>query len=221
MITASIQLPVLLLNRFFEQAVVGRYFHAHKVLSLPLSLIGNSIAQVLFTQLTSLRNYTEAFSTLVYKTYDRLMTLGSFPFAIVGVFGPELFQFVFGEAWRESGIFASIISPWLLFNFAGSPLTIVFSAVEKQKQMFLWFTVMFALRIVSLFIGFIFLKDVQYSIILFSASGTLFYFGLNFYIVCHLAKVKIKDFLLSTFVKPSLILSAALALHFLLSLLYK
>lgn len=219
MTTASVQLPVLLLNRFFEQYIVGLYFQAHKVLSLPMSMIGSSIAQVLFRQLSEVRHHQSVFSDLVHKAYNRLMLIGILPFAIIGVFGREIFHFVFGGEWAEAGVFASLISPWLLFNFIGSPLTIIFSVLEKQKQMFRWMVIMFVARVVSLLIGFLYFKDVYYSIMLFSASGTLFYFSMNFYIVGHLSKVKLSNFIKSTFGLPLLILASVLLIKYIIVLL--
>lgn len=205
MVTASIQLPILLFNRFFDKSVVGFYFHAHRVLSIPMSMLGSAIGQVLFRQLSAHRKDQNAFRELVGKAYKNLMLLAVVPYSLVGFFGIELFSFVFGEAWKEAGAYAQLIAPWLLFNFIGSPLTMIFSALEKQRQMFFWIIGMFLARALSIFAGIKFFGDVYQSVLLFSLSGIVFYFSLNLYLVCFLSGVKISEFLKNTFGWPLLI----------------
>lgn len=220
MITASIQLPVLLLNRFFERSVVGFYFHAHKVLSIPMSMLGSSIGQVLLRQLSDCREDNQRFSELVGKTYRHLILLASIPYVMVAFFGQELFGLVFGAAWAEAGVFAQLISPWLLFNFVGAPLTMIFTVREKQRRMFYWISGMFVARVISIYLGIHFFNDTYHTILLFSISGTLFYFFMNFYLVCFLSGVKVVDFIKYTFGLPLLFVFLFGSLKMLLEIIF-
>lgn len=215
MVTTSLQLPVLLLNRFFSQSTVGLYFHAHRILSIPLSMVGSAIGQVLFKQLSDCREDPTRFSDTVKKTYSNLALLAIVPFSVVGCFGEEVFGFVFGSNWAEAGVYASLISPWLFFNFIGSPLTIIFSILEKQKHMFFWVMGIFLVRAIAVLIGVGILQDVYYTVLMFSIGGAVSYFLMNFYLVSVLSHVPKNDFIISTFGLPLGILVGVLFLKLL------
>jgi O-antigen/teichoic acid export membrane protein len=55
-------------------------------------------------------------------------------FALIVLFAPELFAFFFGNYWREAGVYAQILSPWIFLNFIVSPISGVYLIVGKQKQ---------------------------------------------------------------------------------------
>jgi O-antigen/teichoic acid export membrane protein len=219
MVTASIQLPVLLLNRFFERSVVGLYFHAHRILSIPMSMLGSAIGQVLLRQLSECRHDKDKFRELVSKAYRNLILIASVPYVMVAFFGRELFSIVFGAAWAEAGVFAQLIAPWLLFNFIGAPLTMIFTVREKQRRMFFWITGMFVARVLSIYAGIHFFNDAYHTILLFSISGTLFYFLMNFYLICFLSDVKVKDFIKYTFGLPLIFVAVFGLIKFLLGML--
>lgn len=218
MVTTSLQLPVLLLSRFFTQSTVGLYFHAHKILSIPLSMVGSAIGQVLFKQLSDCRDDPRRFSDTVNRIYSHLTLIAIFPFSIVGCFGKQIFAFVFGSSWAEAGVYASLISPWLFFNFLGSPLTMIFSILEKQKQMFYWVTAIFLVRILAVFIGVFLLHDVYYTVLFFSLSGAITYLFMNYYLVSVLAGVQKNDFVKHTFGIPLAILLLTLIVKVLIIL---
>jgi O-antigen/teichoic acid export membrane protein len=205
MVTASIQLPVLLFNKFFEKSAVGFYFHAHRVLSIPMSMLGSAVGQVLFRQLSAYRHEKEKFQTLVNQAYKNLILLAVIPYSVIGFFGQEIFTVVFGANWGQSGVYAQLIAPWLLFNFVGSPLTMIFSALEKQRYMFFYIGGVFLARAMSMLFGIIFFADTYHTVLLFGMSGMIFYFSLNFYLVCFLSGVPISEFLKNTFGWPLLI----------------
>jgi O-antigen/teichoic acid export membrane protein len=156
---------------------------------------------------------------MVLNTYKNLLLLGVLGFGTIAVFGEELFGFVFGQAWIEAGTFATLISPWLLFNFVGSPLTMIFSVLEKQRQMFFWIGSMFVARVLSIVIGLYIYGDVFHTIVLFSASGTVFYFFMNMYLVCVLSKVRLWEFIRTTFGLPLLIVIGLVLLRVLIYML--
>ena len=119
---ASLTLPVILLGKFFTQASVGLYFQAHKVLSMPMSILGTAIGQV-FLQKASLHKDDKVYlRELAFQAYKKLLLIGIGPISLITIFGDYIFAFVFGEEWRDSGRFAQFIGRWLLFVFTTSTL---------------------------------------------------------------------------------------------------
>lgn len=119
----------------------GSYDHAFRMLKLPVVFIGAAIGQVFFRRCTELLNQGKSIFPLASRIVLILAGLSIFPFAIVAIWGPELFAIVFGEAWRQSGEMASIMVPWLLMNFITSPISFI-AIVMKQQKAFFWVNVL-------------------------------------------------------------------------------
>ncbi len=188
--TASAEIPIVLLTSFFSSTIVGFYSLSKRILSLPMGVLGNSIAQVFLQKSASIRNEKESLKNLTLSTLKKLVFIGIFPISIITVFGDYLFSFVFGTEWETAGIYAQIISIWLLFVFIASPLSSLLITLEKQKQSFIFNLTIFIARIVALCVGALIFKDAFITIILFTVIGTLFWFAFIFYIL-NLVKVNL------------------------------
>ena len=69
------------------------------------------------------------------------------------VVGPAAFVVVFGEEWREAGVYAQILAPWMFLTFVGSPLSSLFDVLERQATEFGLNALLFVLRVAALAIG--------------------------------------------------------------------
>jgi O-antigen/teichoic acid export membrane protein len=169
----SWQLPIFMLSLFFSSKVVGFYSLGYRILQMPMSLIGNAIAQVFFQRAVSAKA-KGTLNSLVEQVFRQLVTLSLFPLLVLCLVGKDLFFVIFGPNWIESGIYVQILSIWAFFWFISSPLSILFSSIEKQEYMLRWNTINFCTRFASLWIGGI-LQDARIAIILFSSSGVFVY----------------------------------------------
>jgi O-antigen/teichoic acid export membrane protein len=73
----------------------------------------------------------------VKRTLLTLLALSVPPFLLIMAFGEELFAFVFGDNWGVAGIYAQIMSVWLMLNFLISPLSSLPLILNKSKHFFL------------------------------------------------------------------------------------
>ena len=146
------QLPLLALGKYFGLGIVGFYSLMYKVLMMPIGLVSSSILDV-FKQRATQDYHTYGNCQDIYvKTFKSLFLLGIVPFAILGVFAPEIFTFVFGKNWKIAGEFAQLMTPMLYLKFVVSPLSYTFYVAGKQKfdfigQVFLLLIVMLAIYI--------------------------------------------------------------------------
>lgn len=171
--TTSWQLPALLLASFFSSTVVGYYALGYRILQLPMSFIGAAIGQVFF-QRASEAHLQGKLNVVVESAFQRLVMIGLFPMLVLTFVGQDLFAFVFGADWAEAGVYAQILSVWAFFWFISSPLSTVFTTLEKQEYLFKWNLVNFSTRFISLWIGGI-LQDARIAIFLFATSGVFVY----------------------------------------------
>jgi O-antigen/teichoic acid export membrane protein len=171
--TGGNQLPPLVFAALFSVGGAGVYALTHRVLTLPMSLVGNAVQSVFFS------NASEAYrnghlSHLVTNVCDKLVQI-AMPLALILVFvAPDLFVFVFGGIWQESGEFARWMSPWLFLQFCTGPLATVFAAIEKQHIGLIMQAQLFIVRVIMILIGAT-SGDLQTTIVLFSFGSAVSY----------------------------------------------
>ncbi|WP_298314734.1 lipopolysaccharide biosynthesis protein [uncultured Aquimarina sp.] len=172
----TIQAPIIFIPIYFGSVYGGLYFHAYKVLMMPISIIGGAIGQVFFEQGSLLKNNTQVFSELVFNTHKKLFFLSFIPLTIIWVFGDSIFAFIFGEEWRIAGNYAMIMIPWIFFNFLVSPITFIITIKEKQQIGFMFLSFMSGLRLIGLILGVFYFQDVYMTIMIFSYVSAISYF---------------------------------------------
>jgi len=171
--TFNNQLPVFYLNNNFDTGVVGLYNLALRMVTLPVQLISSSISEV-FRQKATIEYYKYGNCEKLYiKTIKTLFIIGVFPFLFLLVFSPELFAFIFGTQWRESGVFSQILIPMIFGTLVVSPMTYLYNIVNKQKENMIIYIIFFVFNIVLfLYLNF----GLRTTLIIFSFSRVLFYF---------------------------------------------
>jgi len=172
----SRNLPPFLLVFFFNPAVVGFFAVGHRMLSMPMSILGQSVSQVYF-QKASEAKHRGNLTQMSEAIFRRLVILGLFPILTLMIVGPELFSIIFGHQWTEAGVYVSVLSPWLFFSFVSSPLSNIFRVLEKQQNLLLFNTTLFILTLVALVIGGM-TGDALYAILLLGVTGSALYLWL-------------------------------------------
>ena len=177
----SWQLPTFLLSAFFSSAVVGYYALGTRLLRMPMSLIGSAIAQVFFQRAAEAKE-NGSLAMVVESAFRRLVMIGMFPLLLLTIIGRDLFIVVFGANWAEAGVYAQILSVWTFFWFISSPLSTLYSVLEKQESGLVLNTIIFVTRLLSLGIGGV-QENARLALLLFGASGAIVYGYLSLAIV--------------------------------------
>ena len=166
------QLPNLLFGKLFSASVAGNYMMATRVLRSPLSLIGQSIYQVLAQYVgANVDKRTEVVQVL-RKLMLNMANLSIVPFIGLALLLPSVVEIVLGAQWSESGIYALIILPWLFTIFISWPLTGVFNAFGFQRKL-LMFNILFFIVIALAFLGAVFGVGVYGVLVFLSAAGSV------------------------------------------------
>lgn len=150
---ASLQVPNVLLAAFFGNGVAGWFSLGFRVLQLPVTLLGQAFGQVFLSEAGQLKREGKL-GYAVWQSFDSLVTLGIAPVLVLALVAPELFAFVFGQAWRGAGVYAQWLSPWLLFVFVASPLSAVTMVLERQRGELGFQAILFAGRVLALLLGY-------------------------------------------------------------------
>lgn len=170
----STHLPVIILGYFFAPVVVGLYFFSYRILGMPVSMISGAIGKVFFQRVAEENNLKGHYRGILIKTLLGLFVIGIIPFLIIGIFGPEIFSFVFGAKWCEAGEYVQILAPFFLLMFAVSPLTTALVISEKQELILMIQLLYLVLCSVALIAGGL-MKDVKLALLFYSIGGSIRY----------------------------------------------
>ena len=97
LLASGAQLPVILLGLYYDNQVVGVFGLAMSMISLPMDLIGQSVAQVYYAEIAKIgKDNSVKIYSLSISLIKKLFIIGLFPVGLLIAFGPWLFKLVFG-----------------------------------------------------------------------------------------------------------------------------
>ena len=169
------QTPIFLLQKFGGLSYVGSYNFTQRFLGLPQLFLSSALVEV-FKQKASIAFNGQGNCRMVFiKTFRALIVLAIIPFIMIILFAPPLFAFIFGEEWREAGVFAQFLSVLFFFRFIVSPLTFMYLLAGKMREDF-WLHILFlVITTLSFYIGDFLLSDKQYLILVYSLAYSFVY----------------------------------------------
>ena len=159
---------------FFNSFIIGSFSYALRILQAPMNLLGSAMAQIFYQQASELKNNGENLKDIVKKTMIKSALTGLPIFLTIIFFGPQLFAFVFGETWREAGVYARILSPMLFFDFIRSPVSQVPLIIGRQKRLFSISLIGNFILIISMLYGGIFVHDIVKGLLMFTVLQSLY-----------------------------------------------
>ncbi|MBA4216220.1 MAG: polysaccharide biosynthesis protein [Methylibium sp.] len=124
-------LAIALLTAWLGSPEAGAWALALRYLKAPASLVGGSLSQALYPQLTRAASLREG-RALVRR---QMLLLAALAVPLMGLLlagGPWLFATVFGPDWRGAGELARSLAPYVALHFIASPLSVVLMAWGAQ-----------------------------------------------------------------------------------------
>lgn len=181
----SYQLPVLLISSFFTPSITGAYFFSLRILAIPSSLIGASVAQVFYQKFTEIvyEKIHDARKFLI-KIWVILFAVGVIPFGLLFFFGKALFVFVFGAEWGTAGEISALLAPMILFMFISSPTSSTYLVLGKQNINVFFGLASCIYRTLAIYIGYI---------------SNDFFLGLKFLVIFEIIEVIIYNMVILRF----------------------
>jgi O-antigen/teichoic acid export membrane protein len=130
---SSMSLPVLILSFKYGVEVVGLYALGSQVLGKPLQMIASAVAQVFVRDAAvAFRSTPDRLMPTFFRTL-RALSLVGIPLVLgLALVAPRLFPIVFGDRWRDSGLYLSILAPMFLAQLLASPTGSVLDVLQRQ-----------------------------------------------------------------------------------------
>jgi len=174
--TFSSYIPVYLFTPFFGLHIVGFYSLSTRIVFAPMMILAGASAKVYNQKVTQLYNEkgdAYGFTVKLLKSLSKKIIV---PFFIIVIFAPDIFAFVFGERWREAGVYTQILAPYLLLNILVSVVSFIPSLTLMQKKSLIISIVYIAFLIIAILIG-IYYNSIYIALVLYTffASCVLLY----------------------------------------------
>jgi O-antigen/teichoic acid export membrane protein len=179
----AVQMPILIITRFFEAAITGYFSLTFRVLTLPATLLSTALSQVFYQKVaTAHLEQPEKIAPLIVKISLVLFVI-FLPIALLlAFFGDVLFVYFFGQDWKLAGELSQILVYAAGVRFIVSPLSVVMSLGNNLKKAVVW-QFLYLLTVSTVLIIFsdedikqLLLAFVIHELILYSSYFLLIYF---------------------------------------------
>ena len=169
----SREMPTGILSIFFVTQWVGFYSIGYRILAVPIQIVGGAIGQV-YLPVARDAKLSGRLDSFTLSIFDRLISLSFTPMLVFAIGAPEIISILLGQRWFIAGEILQYLMPSLLMVFIASPLSEIYSVLERQQEKLIFNVSLFITRLISLLVGGL-LGDPILAIIMFSASGTIFW----------------------------------------------
>jgi len=174
-----------LMNAYYGSNAAGQYSIGMRVIQIPASLIGASITQVFLKNAVD-EKYKKKLYPYTVNLAKKLFII-TLPIALFFLFlGKEVFKVLFGQKWGLAGQYMQILSIWSIVWFISSPISSIYTIVQKQNISLITSTLNLVTRVLSLYLGRLLNSDLI-GIMLFAFSG-LIVNSLSIYFCLQIAK---------------------------------
>ncbi|MEL3901259.1 MAG: oligosaccharide flippase family protein [Treponema phagedenis] len=167
-------LPILVLPALYSQNEIGQFAFVQKIVGIPMTIIGGSVAQVFFQKFSSVKLSEQ--KNVFVKTFFYLfifITVCAIPCVIVAV---PIFNVIFGAKWLFAAKLAQILAPMYIAQFAVSNISGAVYIINGQLKIELGLQILrLVLVAAAFFISFMLNVSFVQSIIFFSIAMIVWY----------------------------------------------
>ena len=170
--TASSQIPLVLIGAMFSLATLGQYAFAQRILAAPAAVLGQAVSQIFFKSISAQSISRCEIRSLILRVWLSMGLIGVLPFALLLLFGEDIFLFAFGSEWSEAGQMAQILSILLFCRFVSSPTSTIYYKLNLQKAQLGYVIFAFVVRVAPIFC--VFYEYSIFHILRFQVIGEIF-----------------------------------------------
>jgi O-antigen/teichoic acid export membrane protein len=128
---ASIHVPFILVAQQAPGAEVGFLMLGMRLMQAPLSLIGSSVSQVYYAHAVA-EHREGRLAAFTADVIGKLAIVGVGPMIFGGILAPWVCEPVFGTGWQRAGVLIAWMTPWFVFQFLSSPISLVLYVTSHQ-----------------------------------------------------------------------------------------
>ncbi len=194
----SNQLPIYYFSIAFNQAVVGYFALASSLVMMPISIIVTSSTTVFLQKAAEVhRHQPDQLKGIVSILYKRFFWLSLIPLVVFAFLSEWIFVILFGEEWRQAGVFASFLAIGAVFSVPANPLSVLFRIMHQERINFVINLIFIGVKFAGLMWGIV-NGNIFFSVIGFSMAVMVGYATQLFWLFGMVKadrKMLIRDFL--------------------------
>lgn len=183
----TMELPVFFMGGFLGNNELGNYGLMKRVVATPTNLVTNAVSNVMQQKVGENISKNQSNRPFVLRYSSISFFIGILPLIFVFIFGPRIFEFIFGSAWKIAGEYMQILLPIFFFQLMVKPLGTITLLKEKLEAAFLLHAGHFIFTLLAFYIGFNILGSVKYALILYTIVYCCKYF-VEFLMAYHYSK---------------------------------
>ena len=165
----------MIIPMLFSRADLGLFSLAMRYMAVPSYFIGLSFSQI-FSQIGSEeKRRTGGIKKSFYSILKRLLIIALPIYMAFFLFSVPAFRIVFGQKWVLSGVYAQIISLFMLVRFVVAPLMNSLYILEKQEFIFVSNIILLVLALSSFIVGYALHLSFKSTLVIYSGVMTLSY----------------------------------------------
>jgi O-antigen/teichoic acid export membrane protein len=177
--TAGLEIPILIIAAAAMGPEAGFLMLALRVVSMPMTLVGTSVAQVYLTEAAE-RYRAGNLAALTRRTMWAMFRTGAPLLLLASIVSPALFPLIFGDPWYRAGVMVVWIAPMCLLQFIASPVIGVLHVTGRLRLAMAIQFVGALMRIAAVLLALWFAPE--YIVEMFAISGAVFY-GLTLLVI--------------------------------------
>lgn len=188
---SNVGLPILI-TIFYGAKIAGLYFFGYRIIRLPFDFMFSSFSQVYREHAVGLYNKEKQdLLDFTRRTQKKIVFFMLPSLIVLSIVAPFLFQFFFGEQWRNAGEYVAYFSIFIFFNGIYSPVSSIGDVLMKQKAILVFNVIVSIVQVLVLYFmssNFSF----KTTILVISIICGLLYLALDYYMKSKL-KQEIQD----------------------------
>lgn len=170
----SFQLPILLIGVLFNSTFVGLFSMTQKLLSAPVTIIGNAIGEVFRNSASKLIQSKSDVLPVFNRLSSFTISIGVLGFGMLYFVADKAFFIILGSQWEGTANIAIAIVPMFFFRFIVAPVNSMVILKEKQHIDLLLHSFGCIFTLLSFGVGF-YLKSFQVALYLYSSTFSILY----------------------------------------------
>ena len=152
---------------------IGLFRMAHRLLNIPVGLLANALRPIFFQ--TAAQEGFKSLEPLIFRTFSLVAKISPPILMIFILEAPGILAFCFGENWRSSGTYASILAFPMFLLAVTNWLDRGFDSLGQQKLSFHLEILFSVTSMAGWFLGLVILKDVRAAALLIAVCWSLYY----------------------------------------------
>jgi O-antigen/teichoic acid export membrane protein len=171
----AVQIPTFMIGSIYSLAILGFFSIAYRIVSLPSTLIANSIGEVYRQQISVAYSERGEFRSIFVSTLKKTSMLAVPPFAAAYFIAPLSFELIFGAQWRLAGDYAQILVVAAFFQFIFTPVDKGAVVVGATRYILAWQVMRLFLILLLFFASKNFVIDIMNILWLFVFINSIMY----------------------------------------------